>query len=198
MGKREWGCEMKNEIRKRMKELRKLQTESQIIKKSHKIEEKLFSLPEFLKSKKVMFYLSKRDEVRTEKMVLRSISDGKAVFLPKTDIKKKEMRVYEISSLDQLVMGPYGVLEPQALGKDAEPKNIECVVVPGIAFDVHGNRIGHGLGYYDKFLKKVGKDTCLIGLGFDFQIVGIKIPTQHYDVKMNFVVTEKRVIRCER
>ena len=73
-------------------------------------------------------------------------------------------------------------------------KNIGIVLVPGIVFDMEGHRIGYGLGYYDKFLKKVPK-AVKIGLAFDFQIVG-NIPKETHDVLVDFIVTDKEVVEC--
>ncbi len=186
---------MKREIRKQMHERRLLQPDAKRRGESKRILEHLFSLPEFKGAKNVLFYLSKKYEVRTDEMILKAISEGKAVFLPKT--KGNWLEIYEISSLEKMVRGLYDVLEPDAKGFPADPKKIDCVIVPGVSFDIHGNRIGHGLGYYDRFLKGVRKDACLIGLCFEFQ-VSPKIPAAPHDVGVHFVITEKRTIRCSK
>ena len=78
--------------------------------------------------------------------------------------------------------------------RPVSPEDIDLVIVPGIAFDRSGERIGYGMGFYDRFLKKIRKDTSSIGLAYEFQIVD-DIPSEETDVKVNKIITEKRVIK---
>ena len=186
----------KSSIRKKMQDERLLHSDEKRRKKSTEMSKFIFSLPEFETAKNVLFYLSKKYEARTDEMILRSIEAGKAVFLPKTDVKGGALRIYEISSLEKIVRGPFDVLEPDTKGLFADPKKMDLAIIPGVAFDRNGNRIGHGIGYYDKFLKGLKKGAPIIGLAFEFQLAP-EIPHEPHDVKVNILITEKRIIRIK-
>ena len=91
--------------------------------------------------------------------------------------------------------GKFGIPEPMELMK-VSYKSIDAVIVPGVAFDKNGYRIGFGFGHYDKFLKKT-PHAVKIGLAFEFQIVD-SVPKEEHDVPVDFIITEKRVIDCKK
>ena len=78
--------------------------------------------------------------------------------------------------------------------REFNPDKLDLVIVPGIAFDKKGHRIGYGYGYYDRFLKTIKKKAVKIGLAFDFQLIE-SIPEEEHDVPMNIVVTDKEILR---
>jgi 5-formyltetrahydrofolate cyclo-ligase len=91
--------------------------------------------------------------------------------------------------------GAYTILEPrQECVNEVSPESIDLIIIPGVAFDGQGNRIGHGMGYYDRLLQKKIRTHCL-GLAFEFQIVE-SIPTEIHDVKIKKIITEERIIIC--
>ncbi|RLG18504.1 5-formyltetrahydrofolate cyclo-ligase [Candidatus Micrarchaeota archaeon] len=180
---------MKDEIIDKRKKHEREHIES----KSASIMSKLFELPEFEKAGVVLFYASKRDEVQTLEMIQAALDKGKKIVLPITVVEGKNLILSEIKSVRELVEGAFGVLEP-ANFVPVEERLIELAVVPGVAFDSQGDRIGHGMGYYDKLLKKL---KCpIIGLAFEFQLVD-DIPEEEHDVRVHKIITEKRVIECE-
>jgi 5-formyltetrahydrofolate cyclo-ligase len=79
--------------------------------------------------------------------------------------------------------------------KNLTKKKIDLILTPGIAFDIHGNRVGYGRGYYDKFISKM-KNSIKIGIAYDFQIIK-QIKEEDYDIPMNFIISEKRKINCK-
>ena len=164
-----------------------------IEKKSAAIMERLFGLPEFAKAKTVLFYASKKDEVQTFGMIQRALDIGKKVALPITVVEGKNLVLSEIRNLKRLDEGAFDVLEPMDYAPVA-PEEVDLVIVPGVAFDVRGDRLGHGMGYYDKLLKQM-PDALFVGLAFEFQMVE-DIPEEEHDVSVHKVVTEERVIGC--
>lgn len=183
---------MKNLVKEGMLEKRGAISKEEIAAKSDKIKRNLFNLGQYKQSKTAMFFVSFNSEVHTHDMIRESFA-GKTVVVPK--VMHHEIEPSLIIDLDSLIEGKFGVPEPIEIMKIAY-KNIGLVLVPGIAFDKSGHRIGYGLGYYDKFLKKVPK-AVKVGLCFDFQVVDA-IPKETHDVPVDFIVTEERVIECRK
>jgi len=182
----------KEDLRKKMKQRLNHQTKVERRRKSKIIQENLFRQKEFSSSKCVMLYVSKGTaEVQTGPIIKKALEMGKKVVLPVTLVREKRMLPVRLNSMRQgLKKGPYGVYEPK--GYDPErpvsAKEIDLVVVPGVAFDRKNNRLGHGQGYYDRFLKLLPRRTSRIGLGFRFQLLE-DIPTIGTDVSLTRVIT---------
>ena len=185
---------MKHAIRREILSLRENHEETERTKKDEIIKKKLFSLPEFKKAKSVLFYVSIKGEVRTKDMIRESLKSGKKVLVPVSKVKEKTLEVSGIRSLKDMVPKSFGVPEPKN-PKIVSPEAIDLVIIPGIAFDGEGNRVGYGMGFYDRFLEKIRKHIPLIALAYDFQIVS-EIPTHGKDVRVHKIVTEKEIIEC--
>ena len=184
---------MKDEIRRVAKATRKAMTGSEVLEKSSIIEAKVLGLQEIKKAKTVMVYVSKEGEVGTHSLIKKLLFQGKAVLVPKTDKQKRRIITGQINSFDGLAQGEFGVLEPKTPKRF--PKNkVGLFIIPGLAFDHKGNRIGYGYGYWDRFLKGVATNR-IVGLCFESQLVGKIVPGPE-DVSVSKVVTEKRVIVC--
>ncbi len=183
-------------LRKTIAEKRKKLSWDEVSLKSKRVGEKFFALPEFEKSQKIMFYLSFNQEVSTEAMVERSIKLKKQVLVPK--IQEQDLSIWSISGRDQCVPNQWGIPEPEEKrGAKRFPfwLEIELIVIPGLAFDRLGRRLGFGKGYYDRFLKRFTPDTFTLGLAFDFQVVE-NIPVTADDFSLDCVVSETKVYRC--
>jgi 5-formyltetrahydrofolate cyclo-ligase len=185
----------KEDIRKKILSLRDSITEEEMNSKSEKIREKLFNLPEFKKAKVILFYVSKGSEVKTEGMIKLALKSGKRVVVPISDVKQKKLILSELKDFDkELEPGTFKILEPKKeFFRPISPDNIDFIIVPGIAFDKNGNRIGYGMGFYDKFLSSLKKHIPVIGLAYEFQVVD-NIPATDKDVTVDKILTEKRVI----
>ena len=171
----------------KLKELRSQET-SESVKKSFLVMKKLLTIPEFSKSKEIFLYISTNNEVDTLLIADECLKSGKNVYGPITD---KIIEVGKIKSLDELKPGKFGIKEPQISSKK---DSFDIILVPGVVFDEYGSRIGHGGGYFDKFLSKThGKK---IGLAFDFQVIK-KIASQPHDVPVDIIITEKRIIHIK-
>ena len=180
----------KKKLRARIRALLVAQDPRSRAAASFKIAEKLFSCEAFKKASQVGFYASLPEEVDTAAMIDRSLESGKRVAVPKCDIKKNGIKFYEIKARSELKKGVLGIPEPKGdPGRLVDPSALDCVIVPGLAFDRNLNRLGRGGGFYDRFLKEVPKAAKRIGLAFSFQVVA-EVPTGTRDVKVDLVITE--------
>ena len=180
---------MKSYIRKAILEKRSKVSVKEVKSLSQKIRTSLFSLKEYKSAKAVMFYVSFNKEVSTREMIKEALKT-KTVIVPKC--VKNEIAPYAIKSIEELKKGTLGILEPKT--KNIFPKEkIDLIIVPGIAFDKRGFRIGYGKGYYDRFLKNLKAKK--IALAFEFQVIK-KVPENEKDVPVDMVVTEKRIVEC--
>lgn len=143
----------------------------------------------------VLLFNSLKDEVNTKVLVKNALSEGKNVFLPCCDKNNGNMMIGKVGPDKELLLGAYGIYEPKAENcSHSYPDAIDVVVLPGIAFDLNGNRIGRGKGYYDRFLKKINKRAFRIGVAFDFQLLN-DIGGREHDEPVNLIITEKRTIK---
>lgn len=185
----------KEEIREKILKKRLSLSSEEIKDKSHQIFLNLVKTTEFLNSQNIMFYVATRSEVQTEEMVKASLKMGKNIFVPiilPDCINLAPSRLIDFDR--ELEKGKKGILEPKKEYHRLFPsENIELIILPGIAFDLTGNRIGRGLGYYDNFLKKISPSTKLIALAFEMQIVK-KVPAGKDDIPVHKIITEKRTI----
>lgn len=179
---------MKDNLRKVILAKRASLSPAEIKNKSDEIRKRLFSLREFKEAEVVMFFVSYRSEVNTHKMISQALK-GKIVAVPKTSSRSMVPSI--ITSMKELSPNKKGILEPKKIRKIGL-KDIDVVIVPGIAFDKKCHRLGYGRGYYDKFLKKV-PNAVKIGLAFDLQIVK-DMPHEKHDIPVNKVITEKRIL----
>ncbi|MFH1787089.1 MAG: 5-formyltetrahydrofolate cyclo-ligase [archaeon] len=167
---------------------------SDLVMKSLKIAEAVMCLPEYEEADMILFYVSQGDEVRTHGLIKDSLYIGKGVAVPVSNTQTGEIEVYEIKDFSELVPGAYGILEPAPkFRRHIDSAEIDLVVVPGVAFDENGNRLGRGKGYYDKFLAKLPKTVPRIALAYEHQIVG-EVPAEGHDAKVDKIITETRVI----
>jgi len=164
----------------------KTQKEEDRNRKSELITSKLLRNEVFKKAKIVMFYIAFGGEVNTESMIREAKKIGKLICLPVCGKDKETMQPAILEDLAKLKKGPYGVLEPIAQAQ-VKPEELDLVIVPGLAFDKKGNRLGRGKGCYDRFLCTLSDKTPSIGLAFDFQILP-SVPTTDYDVGVKKVI----------
>ncbi len=168
------------------------------------IKKRLLALIDFKKAKSILFYASFRSEVNTISCIQHAIKLRKKIALPLVDEKKRELRLYNIKDISELISGYMGILEPKIKrGREMSLKNIDIAIIPGIGFDMVGNRLGYGAGYYDKLLgnksqrlSKSKKHITTIALAFEKQIIP-KVPNERHDVKIDKIITEKRAIICK-
>ncbi len=146
-----------------------------------------------------MAYLQLPEEVRTEHVVQWAMSPPNRLVIPYC--RADGLELFRVESLTELVPGVFHVLEPAAewrsdAGRRVFPEEVDIVLVPGVGFDRHGNRLGYGKAYYDHFLLNVPETTPAIGLAFDCQIAE-RIPTEPHDQPVDLVITESGVLPFE-
>jgi 5-formyltetrahydrofolate cyclo-ligase len=155
--------------------------------------DRLVGLPEYQAATTVMYYVDVRSEVRTRHYLQTALGHGKRIVVPYC--VADELETFLLTDMDQLAVGMYKILEPKTeLRTVPELKvpvdELQLIVVPGVAFDRQGGRLGHGKGYYDKLLEHAKPETPLIALAFECQLFP-EIPMQEHDIYMDKVVTEK-------
>ena len=171
------------------------QEEKSLVRKSKDIEERLFSLPELKKSKAVMFYIAKSDEVRTEDMIRRLLRMDKQVIVPSLRQDKNRIMPSIIFDYDtDLEEGTFGIMEPRVEHIRKFPiEDIDIFLVPGVAFDKAGGRLGFGGGFYDRFLSELSQNAKCWGLAFEFQLIE-KLPLTERDIPVQKIITEERIV----
>lgn len=157
---------------------------------SHKITQQLFDHPLFISARKIFSYISRDDEVSTEQL-LKTATRTKSIFVPA--IKDDHMFAIPYTDREKMIQGPYGIMVPQGNFTPYKEDDYDLIIVPGVAFDIYGNRLGMGKGFFDRFLKTVTAPT--IGLAFDCQVVD-KVPIDDYDVPVSFLVTPNTFLSC--
>ena len=176
----------KAQIRSKILKRLKTQKEEDRNRKSKLIKDKLLRNKVFKEAKVVMFYIAFGGEVNTEEMIREAKKIGKLICVPIFRKDKEIMQPAMFVDHAKLKKGPYGVLEP-ATETLVEPEDLDLIVVPGLAFDKGGNRLGRGKGCYDRFLGSLSDNTPSIGLAFDFQVLPL-IPTTCNDVSVKKVI----------
>ena len=163
--------------------------------KERAIGERLLALDAYKGAKTVLFYASFRDEAGTLGLIESAVRSGKRVMLPR--VEGPELALYYIGSTAELVMSRMGIPEPAGQKKTAAGiSEADVVIVPGVAFDLSGGRLGYGKGYYDKLLarREKAKRIPLAALAYEAQIYEGTLPLMPHDVRMDFVITEKRTV----
>jgi 5-formyltetrahydrofolate cyclo-ligase len=152
-----------------------------------------------------LVYIPFRSELSTRSLIEWGWNKGLKVLVPRCDPSDYSMGIYHLQDWNELSPGAYGIDEPdpmrtRVLEHDFVP---EAIVLPGLAFDRVGGRLGYGSGYYDRLFERLqpcfeaDQPPVLIGLGYYMQIVS-KVPMEIHDVALNFLVTEKGVVDCDK
>ncbi len=186
----------KEELREKMLTKRANLTPIEREEKSRVIKEKLFNQSEFKRAKTIMFYVAFRKEVETEQMIKESLAAKKEVVVPITDQEKKQLYLSQLKDYDrELESGTYGIKEPAAdYYRPIKRNKLDLVVVPGVAFDTQGNRLGYGGGYYDRLLAGL-TSVSRVGVSFEQQVAA-NIAAAEHDQPVNKIITEERIINC--
>lgn len=164
-------------------------TADEVLEKSARIQKQLFSFDKYVIAKTVMLYVSAFNEPSTIEIIKDAIEQKKRVVLPVSDTATETIVLSYLDSLDDLEKGAYGILEPRTI-KKADISDIDFILVPGLAFDKNGNRMGFGKGYYDKLLCKTNAEKT--ALCYEFQLFD-EIPAGEYDIPMNTIITEDKL-----
>ena len=185
----------KEQIRKDIAKTLNSLTEKQRTEKAKAIESKLFGFANFLEARIALLYIDGDNEVRTKSILKRAYDFNKIVVLPAFDPERLKVAILKVDHPDKdLVPGPRGVLEPNpARCKPVPLQKIDIAIIPGLAFDEKGARIGSGHGYYDRFIPDLPATTRKVALAFEEQIIP-QVPTESHDKHVDIIITDKRII----
>ncbi len=182
----------KDDLRNLGKLKRKEMLPQEVLEKSTRASKIFLNSENYKNAKVIMLYYPLGNETDTSDILKNALIDGKTVIYPITDMATCDITPIVVDSKTKFSKGAYSVFEPTE--KNVYRGKIDVIVVPGIAFDKNGWRVGFGKGCYDRFLKNT--DAIKIGFCYDFQIVD-EIDSDNFDVKMNFLVSESGMIVCE-
>jgi 5-formyltetrahydrofolate cyclo-ligase len=165
-----------------------------IEKKSRLISANLGRLELFIRAKRIGLYCPVRNEADTRYIYFQSAESGKEAYFPR--VNGPSLTFHRILNLNELLPGKYGIPEPDSESPSIAPENLDLILVPGVAFDRTGGRLGYGKGYYDRLLTFI-PPSRRIGLAYSLQMSDC-LPRGETDVSVSSVVTESGVIFCGR
>ena len=173
----------KQELRRAIRDRKRAMTEEEIVERSNALAEKFYNTPAYQAASTIYGYLPYNQEVRTVPMLQRALDEGKRVAVPK--VYGEEMRFIYLEDLTQVSKGYAGIPEPIADAPVAEDKQA-LVLMPGLAFDPQGHRIGYGGGFYDRFLAQEPHHPTL-ALCYEFQMQA-HLDTEEFDIPVDTVL----------
>jgi len=184
-------AEIRNDIVKRLAAL----AESEVKAKIRQIENRLFEFANFLEANIVLLYINTAGEINSQQIIKRCFDYNKIVILPAFETDTYKIKLMKVDNLDtDLKPGQRGILEPDENRCNIVP--VECIdiaIIPGVAFDEKGGRIGSGEGYYDRLIPKLPITTRKVALAFENQIIR-QIQMESHDKHVDIIITEKRII----
>ena len=188
--------EQKKSLRKKMRSLREAMSKSESDTASHKIVTRLINSSDYKEANTIMAYASMPEEIQLKELFDDVFKNDKALAIPLI-IGRGTMKPVYLPSMESLEVGDFGILTVrQDCRKFVDFSDIDCIIVPGAAFDRQGNRLGLGGGYYDRFLQRVPL-AKRIALTFDYQLLDY-IPFESHDVKVDVIITESETLLFDR
>lgn len=160
---------------------------------SERVCEDISSMTPYLRASSILAFASFGSELNTQSLLRRVISDGKNLILPRVNKATQQLQLHRIKALNALIPGIWGILEPHADAIVFDLADIELIIVPGVAFDRAGFRIGYGKGFYDKLLSAANPATTRLSAAFDCQIVDA-VPNDAHDERVDLIITPTQKI----
>ena len=179
----------KKELRSAMYDRLHRMTEAEKNSASAAVCARLMALPAYTRAQRIMAFLNMPDEVSLDALISQAIRDGKEVYVP-VCVSRTEIAAARLLGLEQAVVGAYGIRTAPEGSLKVAASDLDVILVPGLAFDEKGGRLGHGAAYYDRFLSGKG-EAAAIAAAWDVQIVP-EVPMEAHDVIMTEIVTDKR------
>ncbi|MFQ5998946.1 MAG: 5-formyltetrahydrofolate cyclo-ligase [Candidatus Bathyarchaeia archaeon] len=187
----------KDSLRKEASARRSAYSQETLRALSARLENNFLRLSDFARAQTLATYVSKGSEVETRGIISKALADGKRVLIPLTLMAQGALVFSVLHHLEDLAPGPFGILEPKPdFVQLVNLEEAQLVLVPGLAWDIRGYRLGYGGGYFDKALAGLSGNITLVGLSFELQLIS-KIPSETHDKPVHILVTEERVIRCK-
>lgn len=173
----------KKELRLKLIHKRKSISSHEVIEKSSNICEQIINHKKYIQAEVIYLYAAVNNEVSLDLLAKTAIAHNKTIAYPK--VNGDYMSFYSVTSPDELVNGYRNILEPGITYPAPEP---DLIIVPGVAFDTNGYRLGYGGGFYDRFLSRTKGFS--IGVSYDFQLLE-EIPYDQYDIPLNTIIYNK-------
>lgn len=186
----------KQELRKYMLEKREMLSLLEVQGKSHQINQQLIFFSAYQTAKTILTYLPIKNEPDTLPLINNAWEQKKQVLIPVTQAENNSLIPSRLKNLNELTRGIYNILTPKPeYLRPVNPDNVDICILPGVAFDRQGYRLGYGGGYFDRFLPKLRTDCLKIALAYDFQILDC-LPRTKFDIPVDTIITETSVHLC--
>lgn len=187
----------KDEIRQAMREKRHYISDAVRRTAGHQIADSLIDKPIdlFLRTQAICIYLSTPHEIPTHTIARYAWTAGKQVCVPVWDSQMQEYSLALLQPDTPFICGKYGIREP-AIKIPFPIWEVNAFIMPGLAYDKRGGRLGYGGGYYDRLINQSTKSTLKIGIGYDWQITSEPLPQEPSDQPIDWIVTDRQVLRC--
>lgn len=185
---------VKDELRTKLRKQRGALPEEARRARSERIAQAVLALPEWRDARTVASFRPMRKEVDVGALAEAARAQGKRLALPRVDRRSDALVFSVVDGTTSLETSPFGVEEPSPDSPPLDPAEIDLVVVPALAFDERGFRLGYGKGYYDRFL--AGIRAATVGVAYDFEMLA-ELPTMEWDVAVRIIVTDARAHRVE-
>jgi 5-formyltetrahydrofolate cyclo-ligase len=187
----------KNDIRRQMRDKRHGVSQEERLAAGKAIAKKLEGCPIslLLRTWRLCIYLSMKHEIPTRYIARMAWEAGREVCVPAWNTSEKAYALYAIGPRMHLIAGPHGVREP-AVRVPVMPWDVNTFILPGLAFDAQGGRLGYGAGHYDAILGKALRAARKIAICYDWQVLDAPLPQEPHDIAMDWIVTDTRVIDC--
>lgn len=185
----------KDELRQKYKTIRRNIIERE--EKNKRIAQNLCTSEIWQKAEVIALYLSFGSEAGTEEIVRCALAEGKIIAVPVTDNESFRMDFYRFDLNDDTAKSKLGMAEPQRdKDKLIAPEDIDLCILPGLAFDIFGHRLGMGKGCYDRYLPKLRIDAVKAALCYNEQIMEEVLPHEEFDVDLDYLINESVIIKC--
>ena len=189
----------KDEIRLEMREKRKTITKEERRDAGKEIAKKLIEgdIHLVVRACRIALYLSTPHEIPTRYIARTIWEASREIAVPYWSKTNNKYKFTRMTSTSKLITGKLGIREPQKRIPVA-PLDIDAFIIPGLAFDAQGGRLGFGAGIYDEILSQARKSAPKIAICYDWQVMDEPLPLETHDICMDWIVTDKRVIACKR
>jgi 5-formyltetrahydrofolate cyclo-ligase len=149
---------------------------------------------DFYRNANVIFaFVSFKSEVDTHRFINHAVRDNKVICVPRIKSKETGIEVFRIGNMEDLKTGYYGILEPKDSCLKVNDEDIDLILMPGVAFDREGGRVGYGAGFYDRYLAKLKEKADKIALAYHIQLLD-KVPMDEFDVRIDGIITDEEIL----
>jgi 5-formyltetrahydrofolate cyclo-ligase len=187
---------VKQLLRQQIRHILKLMSNEDRVYQSNIVTNILLHHPKYISSRSISIYVHMNTEISTRAIIQHAFQVNKHVFIPRYDSKTMDMvRIYSLDDLDSLPITKWNIQQPSLddTNREIATNDIDLVIVPGLCFSLDGSRIGHGKGFYDRYLSTLNEHSYTIGLAFCQQIVENNvIPMNSNDVRINEILVSKK------